>query len=151
MSRDGTSGYGSPSSQLAPTLAHSVIPNLTYTKTMARISTAAFCQGDLRQINCFKVCKLEKEGKGQETIWLMRQIDIKRYIHIHIHTDRHFGQSRSNHLFVLRTGIYVATLFLCIHCVTKFKLNQNTIFPKLLCGFLERLGLVSSELFKYKG
>lgn len=44
----------------SPSHAHSVILNLTYTETVAKIPTATFCQGDLRQINCFKVCKLER-------------------------------------------------------------------------------------------
>lgn len=65
-SKEATGGYGNPSSQLAPTPAHSVVPNLTYAKTVAKVSTAAFCQGNLRQINCFKACKLERYKRERE-------------------------------------------------------------------------------------
>lgn len=65
-SKQATGGYGDPSSQLALTLAHSGNPNLTYAKTVAKVSTAAFCQGNLRQINCFKACKLERYERERE-------------------------------------------------------------------------------------
>lgn len=65
-SEEETHGYGNPSTQLAHTPTNLIISNITYTKTMTKISTAAFCQGNLRQINCFKACKLERDKKEKK-------------------------------------------------------------------------------------
>lgn len=64
--KEATHGYGNPSSQIAPTPAYSVTPNLTYAKTVAKVSATAFCQGNLRQINSFKTCKLERYKRERE-------------------------------------------------------------------------------------